>query len=763
MRRGQVKVHRADRIAALFVSVAALVATPVASWLAGILFAAQASAVELGVAPTVHAVLVEEAPIIDAELDDPVWQKAEVITDLTQVEPLQGAPPTFRTEIRILTDGDTLFVSIHAFDPEPDKIVANRMARSELFFYDDYFSINLDTFHDHRSGFFFQINPVGGRRDATFEGDLFEENWDGIWYAKARIVESGWVGEMAIPFKTLGFVEGQDDWGLNLARRVRRFNEEDRWADPTIQRLSVNMAQAGNLTGMSVARVGIGLDVVPALSAGALHDEFKNRDKLITEPSFDAFYRVLPSVTASVTANTDFAQTEVDDTQVNLTRFALFFPEKREFFLREKGLFDFGGLDNENGIPFFSRRIGLAPDLDPIRLHGGGRVTGRVGRYRIGLLDMQQDGNQGFDDTNLAVARVSATVLEESAVGMILTHGDPASEEENLLAGADVNFRSSRLVPDRSISLNGWVQQDFRGDAYGDRSTAFGGSVVYPNDRVNFKLKYKEIQKGYDPAMAFVNRTDMRGYEGEYRFRWRQTGGSVRMFDVLTTANLFTDRDDVPETAAFNFSPIRVTSQVEDLFEMKFIYLYDNVPRPFFISPHIGIPPREYHGYSGLAELTTSLHRPFRVKLTGSAGTFYDGWGVRVAPLLEWRPSRHWLLSIEYDERQFFDYDACKGSTQGTGECRRGADEPFRRHTGFATRLARARVQIAFNTEVAWSTVVQYDNLSNGLSAQSRLRWIIEPGREFFIVVGQDFDATPGDLRVQKTRPVAKLRWTFRF
>ncbi|MEZ4279048.1 MAG: DUF5916 domain-containing protein [Myxococcota bacterium] len=763
MFRGQVGSHRFARIRAFGVLAAALLAPLIEPSLAPDSSSGLAHAAAFGTVPTVHAVLVEEAPVIDGVLDDPIWQRAEVITDLTQVEPVQGAPPSFRTEVRILTDGDTLFVSVHAFDPEPDKIVANRMARSELFFYDDNFGINLDTFHDHRSGFFFQINPLGGRRDATFEGDLFEENWDGIWYAKARIVESGWVGEIAIPFKTLGFVEGQDDWGLNVSRRVRRFNEDDRWADPTIQRLSVNMAQAGVLTGMSVARVGIGLDVVPAISVGAVHDELRNRDKLITEPSFDAFYRVLPSVTASVTANTDFAQTEVDDTQVNLTRFALFFPEKREFFLREKGLFDFGGLENENGIPFFSRRIGLSPDLEGIRLHGGGRVTGRVGRYRIGLLDIQQDGNAGFDDTNLAVARVSATVLDESAVGMILTHGDPASEEENLLAGADVNFRSSRLIPNRSISVNGWIQQDFRGDAYGDRSSAFGASIVYPNDRVNFKLKYKEFQKGYDPALAFVNRTDVRGYEGEYRLRFRQSTGPFRMIDLQTTANFFTNRDNVPETGSFNFSPVRLTSQLDDLFEMKFIYLYDNVPRPFFITPHIGIPPREYHGYSGLAELTTSLHRPIRVKLTGSAGTFYDGWGARVSPLVEWRPSPHWLLSLEYDERQFFDYDACKGSTRGTGNCRRGFDEPFRRHTGFATRLARVRVQIAFNTEIAWSTVVQYDNFSNRISAQSRLSWIIEPGREFFLVVGQDFDATPGDLRVMTTRPVAKLRWTFRF
>lgn len=722
-----------------------------------------AAAVELGVIPQARAVFVDEAPILDGKLDDAVWEKAEVITDLTQAEPKMGAPQSFRTEIRILTDGDTLFVSIHAFDPQPDKIVANRMARSELFYYDDFFSINLDTFHDHRSGYFFQINPVGGRRDATFEGDLFEENWDGIWYAKAQIDETGWVGEMAIPFKTMGFVEGKDVWGLNMSRRIRRFNEDDRWADPTVQRLSVNMAQAGDLHGMSVARLGVGLDVVPAMSLGGMHDEFHNRDKLITEPSFDAFYRVLPSLTASVTANTDFAQTEVDDTQVNLTRFALFFPEKREFFLREKGLFDFGGLENENGIPFFSRRIGLDDGLDPIRLHGGGRMTGRVGRYRIGLLDIQQDGNQGFEDTNLSVARVSATVLDESAVGVMLTHGDPASDEENMLAGADFNFRSSRLIPNRSISVNGWAQQDFSGDAYGDRSSAFGGSVVYPNDRVNFRLKYKEFQKGYDPALAFVNRTDVRGYEGEYRFRFRQQSGPVRTWDLLTTANLFTDRDDVPETAAFNFSPIRVTSQLEDLFEMKFVYLYDNVPRPFFITRHIGVVPREYHGYSGIADLTTSLHRPLRVRFTTGVGTFYDGWGARIAPLIEWRPSRHWLLSIEYDERQFFDFDACKGSTIGTPDCNRAANEPYRRHTNFATRLARFRIQIAFNTEIAWSTLVQYDNISNGLSAQSRLRWIISPGREFFLVVGQDFDATPGDLRVQKTRPVAKLRWTFRF
>ena len=226
-----------------------------------------------GQAPSARAVLVEEAPTIAGVLDDAVWARAEVIDGFTQVEPAFCVDGSFRTEMRILTDGDTLFVSLRAFDPEPDKIVANRMARSEIFFYDDGFNILLDTFHDRQNGFFFQVNPNGGRRDGTFARERFEENWDGIWYADARIDELGWTAEVAIPFKTVGFRPGADDWGLNLSRRIRRFNEEVRWADPSLQRPAINMSRAGTLYGMSVAQQGIGLDVVPNFSLGRVRDE----------------------------------------------------------------------------------------------------------------------------------------------------------------------------------------------------------------------------------------------------------------------------------------------------------------------------------------------------------------------------------------------------------------------------------------------------------------------------------------------------------
>ena len=741
-----------------------------------------------GVAPRANAVFVDEAPTIDGVLDDAIWEKAEVITELTQVEPVFCAPGSFRTEIKILTDGESLFFSIRAYDPEPDKIVANRMARTELFFYDDSFNILLDTFLDRQNGYFIQVNPNGGRRDGTFARDNYEENWDGIWYVEARIDEKGWTAEVALPFKTFGFRPGADVWGLNLSRRVRRFNEENRWADPSLQRFGINMSRAGTLHGMSVAQQGIGLDVVPTFSIGATRDglsederpvdpsdpdgptrrDANDHTELRVEPSLDAFYRVLPSLMASVTVNTDFAQTEIDDAQLNLSRFALFFPEKREFFLRDSGIFTFADLNSENGIPFFSRRIGLfsqrvgntrAVELSDVRILGGGRLTGRAGRFNLGFLDIQQDRNNGREGENLAVARVSANVLRESNIGFLMTHGDPNSDEENLLAAADFNYRSSDLIANRFVTGSLWIQQDFTGADYGRRSTAWGATASYPNDIINWKLKFKEIEEGFDPALGFVNRSDIRRYDGNFRYRFRYQEKKVRTVDMLITSSLTTDRTDHIESAAIFLTPFRITTQVDDSLELLAVHFYEDTVYPFYLVDHIGIPPGEYHQTSGILKLKTSQARKLRFEYTTGVGQFFDGWGVRMAPLIQWRPSKYLLFSLEYDERIFYGVESCQGfaganCVKGTGDVK---------NRTFNVRLARVRVQIAFTPNISWNTVAQYDNTTDDLEFQTRLRWIIEPGKEFFAVVGQDFEASPSDFRTRRTEPAVKLRWTFRF
>jgi Domain of unknown function (DUF5916)/Carbohydrate family 9 binding domain-like len=731
--------------------------------------------------PRATAILVDEAPTIDGVLDDPIWAKSEVITKLTQVVPVQGAPPTFPTEIRILTDGEMLYLSMRAYDPEPEKITAHRMARSEILFYDDTFSVSLDTFHDRKTGYFFQVNPNGGRRDLTFDSDSFEENWDGIWYADARIDDEGYTVEIAIPFKTVGFIEGQDVWGLNMSRRVRRFNAEARWADPSVERTGIDMENAGTLHGMSVARQGLGLDVVPSISASGLHSEIRRenpepnqdsieeRDRLRIEPSFDAFYRVLPSLMAAVTVNTDFSQTEIDDSRVNLTRFSILFPEKREFFLRDASLFSFGGLEQENGLPFFSRRIGLDQNADPVRLNAGGRVTGRVGPFRIGLLDIEQDRKGDVHTSNLAVARIAANVLDNSTAGIILTHGDPTSNEENLLGGADFNFRTLNLIPNRTVASNVWYQHTFsesESSDYGQSAGAWGASIEYPNDIFRWEFKVKSITDGFDPALGFVNRTGIRRYDGLYRYRIRSAKGRIRTTDFTISGNVVTGHgmhSNRVENALITVSPLKITTQVDDVFELQYVHFYDNPEDPFFIVDHVGVPAGAYSSGTGILKIETSQARKISFRYTQGIGTFYDGWGFRFNPFLEWRPSKHWRLSVELDERHFFDFDACLGSTRNTGLCQPNVGEPIQRNTDFKTRLVRMRVLIAFTPNVSWSTVVQYDNFSDEIAAQSRFEWIIEPGRELFLVLGQDFDAKQGDVRATRTAPAAKLRWTFRF
>lgn len=755
-----------------------------------------------GQLPVARAVFVEEGPEIDGQLDDAVWEKAEVITELTQVQPVFCVDPDFKTEIRILTDGESLFFSMRAYDPEPSKIVANRMARSEVFFYDDGFNMQLDTFNDRQNGFFFQVNPNGGRRDGTFARDNFEENWDGIWFASARIDSKGWVAEVEIPFKTLPFRPGADVWGLQLSRRVRRVNSELRWADPSLQRFGINMSRAGQLKGMSVAKQGLGLDVVPTFSFGATIDgqgqdnnpgpspalaggrDFDDHAELRIEPSFDAFYRVTPGLMASVTANTDFAQTEIDDAQINLTPFPIFFPEKREFFLRDTGIFQFADLSSENGIPFFSRRIGLSTGFDgktdDVRLLGGARLTGRVGRFNLGFIDIQQDRNVQSEPPfilnrsfrrvgtpsnrhgeNLAVARVSANVLEESNVGILLTHGDPESDRENLLAGADFNYRSSDLIKNRFVSANLWIQQNFAGGNYSDRSTAWGATLSYPNDIVNWKFRVKDIQNGFDPALGFVSRRDIRRYDGDFRYRIRPKSDVIRTWDVNFDTNLVTARDNHIEGGRFFFSPILITTQVDDSFELLFTYIYDDRVEPFRLQDHIYVPAREAHQFSGIIRIKTSQHRKIRFEYSTGVGEFYDGWGVRIAPLLEWRPNKHLLLSLRYDERRFNGLETCNLAAVVANTCLRASNEAKNRL--FVVRLARVRVRVAFTPDISWNTVVQYDNVSEDLAFQTRLRWIIKPGREFFVVVGQDLDLKPGDFRVRETNPAAKARWTFRF
>ena len=701
-----------------------------------------------------YVALVSERPQLDGSLDDPVWQQAKVVDDFTQVVPNEGARPTFKTEVRFITDNESLFISFRAFDPEPSEIVANLMERDAFLFFDDHFTIVLDTFHDRRNGFFFQVNPNGARRDGTFEGQQFEQNWEGIWFAEAQIDKKGWTAEIEIPFKSLSFRPGANVWGMNMARRVRRLNEDDRWADPSVEQILINVGRAGELIGLAGANQGIGRDVVPGCSIRRIDNPDTNVEKVKFEPSLDAFYKLLPSLTASLTANTNFAGTEVDELQVNLTRFALFFPEKRDFFLQDSGIFNFGGLRNENGIPFFSRRIGLDAAGDEVPLLVGGKISGRLGRYNIGALDILQDSQGGVDKQNLTVARVSANILEQSTAGFIVTHGDPLTNFSNSLVGTDFNYASDTFRGNKTLNASAWVQHSFT-TGVDNKQGAWGAQVSYPNDIVRWKIRYKEIQENFDPALGFVNRPGIRRYDADWRYRVRPKNSVWRTIDQKISGTLVTNRENEIESGNIFYTPIALTNQIDDSFQLQIVHLYDRVVEPFFVVPSVGIAPGSYHFPSAITSIRTSRNRKIRLALVVGVGGFYGGWGYRLNPNIQWRPNAHWLLSIELDERQFWGIEAYSRLPDGSLGPLRSAD--------FNSRLIRGRVNIAFTPNVSWNTFVQYDNVGDLMALQSRFRWIIRPGREAFLVLNQEFDTAGGGIRVMSTEPLARVGWTFRF
>src|SRR6185503_12292099 len=309
---------------------------------------------------------VTDPPRIDGLLDDAAWQLATPIGELTQLEPELGVPCSEKSDIRFAHDDHNLYMMVRCFDREPDRIVNTTRTRDALLEVDDRVEIVFDTFHDRRNAFFFQINAGGSKGDAliTNNGANFNKPWDGIWDGAARIDEQGWSAELALPFKTLNFADGQETWGFNVMRYIGRKREEARWANPSRDQSLFNIYRAGDLAGLSGIRQGIGLDVIPFFVSHWRNERESENKTLVGEPGFDLFYKLIPSLTFSLTVNTDFAETEVDERQINLTRFPLFFPEHRDFFLQDAGVFEFGlnnsGVGGDTAvIPFFSRRIGL--------------------------------------------------------------------------------------------------------------------------------------------------------------------------------------------------------------------------------------------------------------------------------------------------------------------------------------------------------------------------------------------------------------------
>ena len=374
--------------------------------------------------------------VIDGSLDEAPWRQAPKIGDLVQRIPVAGAVPTERTEVTLLYDEDNLYIGVMCYDAEPRRVLASQMARDASLNGDDRLGIVLDTFRDQSNAFHFATNPAGAMVDGlVFANGETNDDWDGIWIVRTARTDEGWSAEFAIPFKTLSFPAGETVWGFNITRTIQRKLEENRWTGARFQTQFFQISEAGEITNLEGLAQGVGLDVRPFIARGWPRRD-TGGETVAGKPGLDLFYNITPSLKLSVTANTDFGETEVDARQINLTRFSIFFPEKRTFFLQDAGVFNFAttGIDPPGGIPgtgaeifpFFSRKIGLLGGQE-VPIDYGAKLTGRVGRTEIGMLDVRTRDVTNVDAGNLSVGRVKQNFLEQSYVGAILTSGDPAS------------------------------------------------------------------------------------------------------------------------------------------------------------------------------------------------------------------------------------------------------------------------------------------------------------------------------------------------
>ncbi len=724
--------------------------------LAAATVSAQGSSPAPGAQKIVRVVRTATPPVIDGDLSDAVWASAAVVDDLHQVSPTEYAEPYERTEVYILYDNDALYIGARLYDTDPKLITAKNLLQNDSIGEDDRFFVTIDPFNDRRSGYYFGVNPNGVRSDGLYRNvSEFYGDWDSIFRAAAGRFDGGWTAEIAIPFKSISFDPTTDTWGLNFSRTVVRKNEIAAWVS---RNRAYDPSVSGSAVGFEGLQQGLGLEVVPSLAVSQRKDFVTGVSTSDTKPSFDLAYRLTPQLNASLTINTDFSATEVDDRQVNLTRFGLFFPEKRDFFLREADIFEFGGIGGQrqssvpglgtvgqNGRPFFSRRIGLSNTGQIVDLDYGGKISGRIGGWEIGALSIRQDGFGAVAPDTLSVVRAKRQVLDESSVGVITTSGDPTSNIGNSLAGADFLYRNTRLPGGRSIESDVWYQRSDTEGVDSDQA-AYGMSLRYPTSQ-GFRgtLQYRAFEDNFNPALGFIDRRGIGDSFLNLGYMLRKGEGYLEswLFDFDYERIDYLD-GGLQEEALF-LRPLTLTNRTGDSITLAISDFNEVLIAPFEIYPGIVVPPGTYDSDTHGIQFGTGSHR--KLALSGRFvdypdGRFYGGSRFDQYLQLTWRPSARFRGSVGYE---YDDITLPEGA--------------------FSVRLVRAEFDVAFSSTLSLVNLVQYDNISEVAGVNVRLHWIPQAGREVYFVINHNLEDLDRDNRFQSqfSDVTAKINYTFRF
>ncbi|MBK9250994.1 MAG: carbohydrate binding family 9 domain-containing protein [Proteobacteria bacterium] len=703
--------------------------------------------------PHVHATRLSQAPVIDGKLDEPLWKDAAIITDFTQIKPGDGTPVSERTEVRVGYDKDNLYIGAHMIDRRgPDAITASVMKQGSRLPDDDRLGIILDPFGTGRGAYRFEVNLNGVRNDMLYQGGQPQGEWTVIWEAAASLTEDGWSAEIALPFKTLPFDSKVEAWGFNISRAIRARAEEAVWVS---RNRAWGPSITGRLTGIRDVDQGRGLDIVPTLGLRSMRYYADDHTDNEANPSLDLYYRLTPSLNASLTLNTDFSATDADDRQVNLTRFSLFFPEKRDFFLKDADLFDFGRIGGsgefnnsprsgtraarESGRPFFSRKLGLSPAGTPVDLDYGGKLSGRVGRWRIGMLTVRQDDyvpatGATLNASTVGVARIAADVLSESSVGFVGTFGDPGTNGSNSLVGADFLYQNSRFPGGRTLEAEGWIQQSDSSGAVGGQG-AFGiGARLIDTAGWRYGASFKQIGRGFRPALGFISRAGIRSVNMDGGYTNLVRGSLVQSVFTGLDAERIEDVNGTLQSQALALRPIEMESSRRDVLKLYYMFNTEVLAAPFTIFSNVNkrvvIPVGRYDFNDYGLDFSTGQQRRLGARVNFRRGEFYDGRRLALGGEVSWKQSKHFAIRGSYD---FNDITLPVGK--------------------FSTRIVSAGADINFSSRLFWTNLFQYDNVSEVAGLQSHLHYIPKAGQEFNLIINKASEDLDRDGQFRSSPP----------
>jgi hypothetical protein len=671
---------------------------------------------------------------LDGILDEKEWNNAIKITNFHQRETVEGAPITEKTELAILYNKHKMWIGIWCWDSKPNELVMKEMVRDFYYWRDDNFEIIFDTYLDKRNGYVFVINPNGAMADVqiTNEGNGFNRDWNAVWDAQTNITKDGWFAEIEIPFSSLKFPNVEEQvWGVNFERNIRRNQEQAFWQGWSRNYDFEHVSHAGTLVGLKNINSKELLELKPFATAGIQKEESKELQQ-IYKIGGDANVFITPSVKLNLTYNTDFAQVESDQLQYNITRFNIFYPEKREIFLEGKDFFEYN-IDG-NAKTFYSRRIGINDNGYEKPILAGLKLTGIQDRTSIGVMSFQDKSDSTNPSSNFSIIRIKQSIFEKSSIGMILTSLNN-SNHNNFVYGLDFNYATSKLFGDKNFQIGGFFSESIDKDK---KSNDFAYSIVtsFRNDAISSGINFSNIKDNYNPEIGFLRRKNYKQLSYDFSYKYRVSDGGLFQYLIISPVNAsfyLTDTTNRAESMAFTSTPLSFLTKTGDLISFVFKREFDRADEPI---SSIQRPIGEYwYGMYGF-EITTFEGRWWMCDMGYFKGSYYGCLGSDSYLGLRFNINKHLAINLNYahTDIDFKDFYIEKN-------------------------YFSLNTELGITPKLFTKIYAQWLNITNEMILNYRLHWNPVPGSDFFLVLNQNYSTLNKEVSLLNTTVTAKIIW----